>query len=135
MIPKPHSCSTMFSVHITIIIMSCNSHSHIYEHSTRMGGELSTGYRWYDKRKCSLIEWVQKIRDLRYFKMHSSRRKGLIGTREVRRCIGNLYCSYDDCLFKLSTGGKRNTSNLQNMDEHKTFFICGHVANREWCGV
>ena len=32
------------------------------------------------KMKCSLREWVQKTCDLQFFKMHSSRRKGLIGT-------------------------------------------------------
>ena len=37
--------------------------------------------------KCLLGEWVQKSQDLRYFKMHSLRRKGLIGTRKVGRCV------------------------------------------------
>ena len=42
------------------------------------------------KIKCSQQEWVQKSQDLRYFKMHTSRRKDLTGTRRVGRCIGNL---------------------------------------------
>ena len=33
-------------------------------------------------------------------KMHPSRRKDVIGTRKVGRCIRNPYCSYDDCPFK-----------------------------------
>ena len=39
------------------------------------------------KVKCSQQEWVQKNQDFRYFKMHSLRRKDLIGTRKVERCI------------------------------------------------
>ena len=39
------------------------------------------------KIKCLPREWVQKIQDLRYFKIHSLRRKDLIGTRKVGRCI------------------------------------------------
>ena len=42
---------------------------------------------------------------------------------------------YDDCPFKLSAGGKRNTFNLQNVDGCKICFSCGHVTNREWCGA
>ena len=41
------------------------------------------------KMKCLPREWVQKTCDLRFFKMHSVRRKCLIGTRKVGRCIGN----------------------------------------------
>ena len=58
-------------------------------------------------------EWAQKSQDLRYFKMHSFRRKDLIGQGKVGRCTRNLYCSYDDCPFKLSVEGKRNTFNFQ----------------------
>ena len=43
--------------------------------------------------------------------------------------VGNLHCPFDDCSFKLSAEGKRNTSNVQNMDGCKICFICGHVAN------
>ena len=35
------------------------------------------------KIKCSPQEWVQKYQDLRYFKMHTLRRKDVIGTRKV----------------------------------------------------
>ena len=76
------------------------------------------------KIKCSPQEWLQKSQDLRYYKMHSSRRKDLIGTRKIGRCIGNLYCSYDDCPFKLSAEGKRNTTTFHNVDGHK---ICSVV--------
>ena len=85
------------------------------------------------KIKCSPQEWIQKSQDLRYFKMHSSRRKDLIGTRKVGRCIGILYCSYDDCTFKLSAEGKRNTTNFQNVDGHKICFSSGNIASRQWC--
>ena len=81
------------------------------------------------KIKCVPREWVQKSLDLRYFKMHSFRKKDLIGTRKVRRCIRNLYCSYDDYPFKLSAEGKRNTSSFQNVDECKISFSCGNVAS------
>ena len=35
------------------------------------------------KIKCLQSEWVEKMHDLRYFMMHSLRRKGLIGTRKM----------------------------------------------------
>ena len=56
--------------------------------------------------KCFPQELVQRIQNLRFFKMHSSRRKDLIETSKVRRCIRNLYCSYGDYPFKLSAEGK-----------------------------
>ena len=85
------------------------------------------------KMKCLQREWIQKCQDLGYFKMQSLGRKGLIGIRKVGRCIGNLYFPHYDCPFKLSAGGKRNTSNFKNVDGHKICFSCGHAANREWC--
>ena len=63
------------------------------------------------------------------------RKKDLIGTRKVGRCIGNQYCSYDDCQFKLSAEEKRNTSNFKNVDGHKICFIFENVASRKWCGA
>ena len=72
-------------------------------------------------------EWVQKSQDLRYFKMHTSRRTDLTGTRKVGQCIGNLYCTSVDCPFKLSTEGTWNTTNFQNVHGHKVCFSCGHV--------
>ena len=51
------------------------------------------------------------------------------------KCIGNLYCSYDGCPFKLSAEGKRNTNNFQNIGGNKICFSCGNVANRQWCGA
>ena len=44
------------------------------------------GFKLY-KIKCSPQEWVQKSQDLRYFKMNTSKRKELIGTRKVGRCL------------------------------------------------
>ena len=92
------------------------------------------GFKLY-KIKCSSKRRVQKSQDLRYFKMHTSRRKDLIGTRKVGRCMGNLYCAFDDCPFKFTTGGKQNTTNFQNVGGHKVCFSCGNVASRQWCGA
>ena len=58
-----------------------------------------------------------------------------MGTRKVGRCIGNLFCSYDDYPFKLSAEGKRNTSNFQVVHGCRICFSCGNVASRLWCGV
>ena len=82
--------------------------------------------------KCLLREWVEKTHDLRY-KMHSLKRIVLMQTKKVGRCISNLYCPYDECPFKLSAGGKKNTSNFQNVEGHKICFSCWHLANRWWC--
>ena len=87
------------------------------------------------KINCLMREWFKERHGLRYSKMYSSRRKGLIGAIKVGRSIGNLYCHYDECPFNLSADGKRNTLNLQNVDTHKICFGCGHIANRGWCGV
>ena len=108
---------------------------------------VDTGAEWVDnlshdidglklyKIKCSPQEWVQKSQDLRNFKMHSSRRKDLLETGKFGRCIGNLYCSYDDYPFKLSAEGKKNTTNFQNVDRHKICFSCGNVDSRQWSGA
>ena len=37
--------------------------------------------------KCSPQEWAEKSQDERYFKMHSLRRKDLIGTRKVESAL------------------------------------------------
>ena len=87
------------------------------------------------KIKCLPGEWVKKTHDLRFFKMHSLRRKGLIGTRKAGRYIGKFYCLYDNCPFKLLASIRWNTSNFQNVDGHKICFSCGHVVNRQWCGA
>ena len=67
--------------------------------------------------------------------MHSLKRKDLIGTRKVTRCIWNLYCPYDDCPFNLSTDGKRNTSNFQNVDGCKMGLGQGMKNDRVLQGV
>ena len=62
--------------------------------------------------KCSPQEWVQKSQDLWYFKMNTLRRKELIGTRKVGRCLGSLYCMAADCPFKCSVEGQSNMMNF-----------------------
>ena len=85
------------------------------------------------KIKCSPQEWAQKSQDLRYFKMHTLRRKDLIGSRKVGRCIGSLYCTSADCPFKCSAEGKSSTTNFQNVGGHKVCFSCGNVTSTQWC--
>ena len=85
------------------------------------------------KIKCLPREWVERIHDLRYFRMHSSGRKGLVGTRKVGKSLGNLYSPYDECPFKLSAGGEKNTSNFQNVEGPKICISCRHHVNRQWC--
>ena len=51
----------------------------------------------YTKSNFPYKNWFKKSQDLRYFKMHFSRRKDLTGTRKVGKCIGNLYCTFHDC--------------------------------------
>ena len=78
---------------------------------------------------------MQKSQDLRYFKMNTSRRKDLIGTRKVGRCIRSLYCMSNDCPFKHSAEGKLNIMNFQNVSGHKVCFSCGNIASRKWCSA
>ena len=92
------------------------------------------GFKLY-KIKCSPQEWVQKSQDLMYFEMNTSRRKELIGTRKVGRCLGSLYCMSTDCPFKHSAGGKSNMMNFQNVSGHKVCFSCRSIASRKWCGA
>ena len=85
--------------------------------------------------KCSPQEWVQKSQDLWYFKRNTSRRKELIGTRKVGRCLGSLYCMSANCPFKHSVEGQSNMTNFQNVSSHKVCFSCGSIARRKWCGA
>ena len=89
------------------------------------------GFKLY-QIKCSPQEWVQ---DLRYFKMNTLRRKELIGTRKVGRCLGSLYCMSADCPFKHSAEGQSNMRNFQNVSSHKVCFSCSSIASRKWCGA
>ena len=92
------------------------------------------GFKLY-KIKCSPQEWVQKSQDLQYFKMNTLRRKELIGTRKVGRCLGSLYCVCANCPFKHSAEGQSNTMNFQNVSRHKVCFSCGSITSRKWCGA
>ena len=79
------------------------------------------GFKLY-KIKCSPQEWVQKSQDLWYFKMNTLRRKELIGTQKVGRCLGSLYCMSANCPFKHSAEGQSNMTNFQNVSSHKVCF-------------
>ena len=92
------------------------------------------GFKLY-KIKCSPQEWVQKSQDLQYFKMNTLRRKELIGTRKVGRCLDSLYCMSANCPFKHSAEGQSNTMNFQNVSGHKVCFSCRSIARRKWCGA
>ena len=87
------------------------------------------------KLKCSPHEWLQKNQYMCYFKMHSSRSKIPTRMRKVGRCIRNLYCAFDECLFKLSAEGKRNAINFQNVARYKFCFSHSHVVSRQWCST
>ena len=89
------------------------------------------GFKLY-KIKCSPQVWVQKSQYLRYFKMNTLRRKELIETRKVGRCLGSLYWMSADCPFKHSAEGKSNMMNFQNVSRHKVCFNCGSIASRKW---
>ena len=92
------------------------------------------GFKLY-KIKCSPQEWVQKSQDLQYFKMNTSRRKELIGTRKVGRCLGSLFCTSANCPFKYSAEGQSNMTNFQNVSGQKVCFSCGSITSRKWCGA
>ena len=59
---------------------------------------------------------MERKHDLRHFKKHSSRRKGLTQTRKVGSVL--IYCPYNECPSRLSAGGERNISYFQNVDGH-----------------
>ena len=67
--------------------------------------------------------------------MNTLRRKELIGTRKVGRCLGSLYCMSANCPFKHSAEGQSNTMNFQNVSGHKVCFSCRSIASRKWCGA
>ena len=89
------------------------------------------GFKLY-KIKCSPQELVQKSQDLWYFKMNTSRRKELIGTRKVDRCLGSLYWMSTDCPFKHSAEGQSNMMNFWNVSGHKICFSCRSIASKKW---
>ena len=92
------------------------------------------GFKLY-KMKCSQHRWVEKIQDLCHFKMNTLRRKDLIGSRKVGRCLGSLYCMSAQCPFKCSAEGSPNMMNFQNVGGHKVCFSCRSIARRKWCGA
>ena len=78
--------------------------------------------------KCLTTEWVERMHEQRHFRMHSSKRKELLGRREVGWCNGNLYYPFNDCPFEASAEGKKNRAHIQNADGHKVCYSCGYFA-------
>ena len=87
------------------------------------------------KIKCLPKDWFERTHDLRYFRMHSSKKKCLIRMGKIERCIDILCCSFNKHTFKVLTRGKRNTSNFQSIEGYKICFSYGKFSNRQWCEV
>ena len=119
-----------------IMVMACNSLLMYLTGLYKIGEELARRYHGMKIFKIKGLprEWVERTHDLRHFKLHSSQRKGFIGTRKVGKSIGNMYCLFNECPSKVLADGNKNASNFQNAIGNKICLSCRHLANQEGCG-
>ena len=54
--------------------------------------------------ECEEEDYIDKAKDGRWFEMHTSSRKGLVGKRKVGTCQGSLMCENTNCPKLLSEG-------------------------------
>ena len=84
--------------------------------------------------ECEEEEYIDKLKDECWFKMHTSSCKGLDGQRKSGVCIGSLMCENKSCP-KLLTEGIPNTNEFtkdSNVDVCKS---CSYFVPRAPCGV
>lgn len=85
--------------------------------------------------KCTNKTLRSLTSDGRYFKMYSSSRKGLIGSRKVGTCYGYFTCTDDTCPFLTCSGGVPNHTNWQRQNMQRLCFLCGSPATSQECNA
>ena len=84
--------------------------------------------------ECEEDEFIDKAKDGRWFDMHTSSRKGLIGKRKAGTCQGSLMCENNTCP-KLLSEGIPNTNEFTKDSGVDVCKCCGYFVYRQYCGV
>ena len=84
--------------------------------------------------ECEEEEFIDKAKDGRWFDMHTSSRKGLIGKRKAGSCQGSLMCENNTCP-KLLSEGIPNTNEFSKDSGVDVCKCCGYYVYRAYCGV
>ena len=84
--------------------------------------------------ECEEDEFIDKAKDGRWFEMHTSSRKGLIGKRKAGSCQGSLMCENNTCP-KLLSEGIPNTNEFTKDSGVDVCKCCGYYVYRVYCGV
>ena len=84
--------------------------------------------------ECEEDEFIDKAKDGRWFDMHTSSRKGLIGKRKAGSCQGSLMCENNTCP-KLLSEGIPNTNEFTKDSGVDVCKCCGYYVYRAYCGV
>ena len=84
--------------------------------------------------ECEEDEFIDKAKDGRWFDMHTSSRKGLIGKRKAGTCQGSLMCENNTCP-KLLSEGIPNTNEFTKDSGVDVCKCCGYFVYRQYCSV
>ena len=84
---------------------------------------------------CPFHLWKAKVKDGRYWHTNWSGQQQLDGIRRLCKCHGSLACTNMKCpTFQIHHTPNRCSFKLIGGVTYKCK-ICGHVAEREWCGA
>ena len=84
--------------------------------------------------ECDKEDYIDKAKDGRWFKMHTSSRKGLVGKRKARACQGSLMCKNPNCP-KLLSEGIPNTNEFTKDSNVDICKCCGYFVYHAYCGA
>ena len=80
------------------------------------------------------LDLQKRYRDVRYFHLNSSRRKGFRGIRRIGHCKGNYTCLNDECSYYLEKH-QRNQHQFKSNGGSKFCFSCDCLASKIKCGA
>ena len=84
--------------------------------------------------ECEEEDYIDKAKDGRWFEMHTSSRKGLVGKRKAGTCQGSLMCENTNCP-KLLSEGIPNTNEFTKDSSVDVCKCCGYYVYRAYCGA
>ena len=84
--------------------------------------------------ECDKEDYINKAKDGRWFEMHTSSRKGLVGKRKVGTCQGSLMCENMNCP-KLLSEGIPNTNEFTKDSSVDVCKCCGYYVYRAYCSA
>ena len=84
--------------------------------------------------ECEEEDYIDKAKDGRWFEMHTSSRKGLVGKRKAGTCQGSLMCENMNCP-KLLSEGIPNTNEFTKDSSVDVCKCCGYYVYRAYCST